>query len=48
MQQALTEARLQPHFLFNTLNTISAFMHSDVDRADRLLTQLADLLRASL
>lgn len=55
VQQALTEARLQqlkaqlqPHFLFNTLNTISAFMHSDVERADRLLTQLADLLRASL
>jgi len=55
MQQALTEAqllqlqaRLQPHFLFNTLNTISAFMHTDVMRADRLLIQLADLLRASL
>ena len=55
MQQALSEAKLQqlkaqlqPHFLFNTLNTISAFMHSDVERADRLLTQLADLLRASL
>lgn len=55
MQQALVEARLQqlkaqlqPHFLFNTLNTISDFMHSDVERADRLLTQLADLLRANL
>jgi LytS/YehU family sensor histidine kinase len=55
MQKALTEAqlqqlqaRLQPHFLFNTLNTISAFMLTDVVRADRLLNQLADLLRASL
>jgi two-component system, LytTR family, sensor kinase len=55
MQRALTgaqlqqlQARLQPHFLFNTLNTISAFMHTDVVRADRLLNQLADLLRASL
>ena len=55
MQQALTDAKLQqlkaqlqPHFLFNTLNTISAFMQTDVDRADRLLSQLADLLRASL
>ena len=55
LQQALTDAKLQqlkaqlqPHFLFNTLNTISSFMHSDVDRADRLLIRLADLLRASL
>jgi two-component system, LytTR family, sensor kinase len=55
MQRALTEAKLQqlkaqlqPHFLFNTLNTISSFMHSDVERADKLLTQLADLLRVSL
>lgn len=55
LQQALTDAKLQqlkaqlqPHFLFNTLNTISSFMHSDVDRADRLLIKLADLLRASL
>ncbi len=55
LQQALTDAKLQqlkaqlqPHFLFNTLNTISSFMHSDVERADRLLIRLADLLRASL
>jgi two-component system, LytTR family, sensor kinase len=55
VQHALTDARLQqmkaqlqPHFLFNTLNTISGFMHSDVARADRLLAQLADLLRANL
>ena len=30
------------------LNTISAIMQTDVERADRLLTQLADLLRSSL
>ncbi len=41
-------AQLQPHFLFNTLNTISSLMQVDVARADRLLTRLADLLRASL
>jgi two-component system, LytTR family, sensor kinase len=42
------KAQLRPHFLFNALNTISALMHVDVDRADRLLARLGDLLRASL
>jgi hypothetical protein len=47
-QLAQLKAQLQPHFLFNALNTISALMQSDVDRADRLLAKLADLLRSSL
>jgi Histidine kinase len=47
-QLARLQAQLRPHFLFNTLNTVSSLMHSDVGRADRLLTQLGDLLRASL
>jgi hypothetical protein len=47
-QLAQLRAQLQPHFLFNTLNTISSLMQVDIARADRLLTQLADLLRASL
>jgi two-component system, LytTR family, sensor kinase len=47
-QLAQLRAQLQPHFLFNALNTISALMQSDVERADRLLARLADLLRASL
>ncbi len=42
------KAQLRPHFLFNALNTISSLMHVDVARADRLLTQVAELLRASL
>jgi two-component sensor histidine kinase len=41
-------AQLQPHFLFNALNTISSLMQVDVARADALLAELADLLRASL
>ena len=41
-------AQLQPHFLFNALNTISAFTESDPRMARRLMAQLADLLRASL
>lgn len=40
--------QVQPHFLFNTLNLISAAMYEDVARADRLLCQLADLLRQTL
>ena len=47
-QLAQLRAQLQPHFLFNALNTISSLMQVDVDRADRLLAQLADLLRSSL
>jgi hypothetical protein len=47
-QLAHLKAQLRPHFLFNALNTVSAVMHTDVARADRLLTKLADLLRASL
>jgi two-component sensor histidine kinase len=47
-QLAQLKAQLQPHFLFNSLNTISSLMQVDVERADRLLTRLADLLRASL
>ncbi|MDR7333288.1 histidine kinase [Roseateles asaccharophilus] len=40
--------QVQPHFLFNTLNLISSVMYEDVARADRLLCQLADLLRQTL
>lgn len=42
------QLQLQPHFLFNTLNTISSAMYEDVRRADAMLAQLSDLLRATL
>ncbi|WP_229414344.1 sensor histidine kinase [Zemynaea arenosa] len=45
--QRLTQ-QMQPHFLFNALNTVSSLMHSDVERADATLIQLADTLRATL
>ena len=45
--QAL-RTQLQPHFLFNALNTISVLMHEDADAADRILLQLSALLRRSL
>lgn len=47
-QLSQLKAQLRPHFFFNSLNTISALMHVDVDRADRLLARLGDLLRISL
>jgi len=47
-QLAQLKAQLQPHFLFNTLNTISSLMQVNVERADKLLAQLADLLRVSM
>jgi two-component system LytT family sensor kinase len=40
--------QLQPHFLFNTLNTISVLMQEDVVSANRMLVRLGDLLRITL
>jgi LytS/YehU family sensor histidine kinase len=40
--------QLQPHFLFNTLNTISSVMYEDVRAADAMIAQLSDLLRLTL
>jgi LytS/YehU family sensor histidine kinase len=40
--------QMQPHFLFNALNTISSLMYSDVPRADAMLVQLSEVLRATL
>ncbi len=42
------QSQLQPHFLFNTLNLISSTMYQNVDKADSIITRLADLLRYSL
>lgn len=42
------ESRLQPHFLFNSLNAISALIGSDPARAEQLVGRLSSLLRASL
>ena len=41
-------AQLQPHFLFNTLNAISALVREDPVTAERLLARLSELLRHSL
>jgi signal transduction histidine kinase len=42
------KAQLRPHFLFNTLNAISAFMENDPKTARRMTAHLGDLLRRSL
>jgi LytS/YehU family sensor histidine kinase len=40
--------QLHPHFLFNTLNTISTYVRSDQDVARRMISRLSDLLRRVL
>jgi sensor histidine kinase YesM len=42
------ESRIHPHFLFNTLNSISALIREDPARAERTVERLAALLRFSL
>lgn len=45
---ASLESRIHPHFLFNTLNSISALIPVDAARAEEMLGRLATLLRSSL
>jgi hypothetical protein len=40
--------QLNPHFLFNTLNSVSSLMYSDVRAADSMLTRLSELLRMTV
>lgn len=48
LQTQLLKAQLRPHFLFNTLNTISAMIHEDVQAADRMLGHLSEVLRLTV
>lgn len=41
-------ARLRPHFLFNTLNTIATLMHEDVEAAEAILINTSAFLRGAL
>ncbi|HSE37611.1 MAG TPA: histidine kinase, partial [Blastocatellia bacterium] len=45
--QAL-KMQLHPHFLFNTLHSISALVHKNVDAADKMIARLGDFLRLTL
>jgi len=40
--------QLQPHFLFNTLNTVASLNYDDPKAANRVISRLGDLLRLSL
>ena len=40
--------QINPHFLFNTLNAISTFVHTDPQTADEMITDLSEMFRASL
>jgi two-component system, LytTR family, sensor kinase len=40
--------QLNPHFLFNTMNSISSLMQTDISTADLMLEQLSSLLRITL
>jgi two-component system, LytTR family, sensor kinase len=55
LEARLAEARLeslrlqlQPHFLFNALNTISAAVYEDPQKADLMIARLGNLLRATI
>jgi two-component system, LytTR family, sensor kinase len=55
LQRELAEAKfdnlrlqLHPHFLFNTLNAVSAVMYEDVRKADAMLARLSEFLRVIL
>lgn len=48
MQLNALRTQLNPHFLFNTLNAVTAAGYRDPELADRVLTRLAELLRTSL
>ncbi|WP_028484670.1 sensor histidine kinase [Thioalkalivibrio sp. ALE17] len=45
-EQAM-RARLRPHFLYNSMNTIAGLCRSDPERAEQITLDLADLFRAT-
>ena len=55
LQHALMESKLQtlraqlnPHFLFNAMNSVSCLLHRDPAAADQMLSRIANLLRLTL
>ena len=47
-QLASLESRVQPHFFFNTLNSIAELVRQDPSAAERVVEQLGSLMRSSL
>ena len=42
------KAQLDPHFFFNTMNSISSLMHRDIEKADAMIAGLSNLFRLNL
>jgi two-component system, LytTR family, sensor kinase len=47
-QLEILKYQLKPHFLFNTLSTMRALVNTKPDQADKMITQVSELLRYSL
>jgi signal transduction histidine kinase len=47
-QLAALQARMNPHFLFNALNTVASLVRSDPPAAERVVENLSDVLRQTL
>lgn len=48
MQLALLKSQINPHFLFNTLNSISTLIGTDKEKARKVITQLSGVFRYAL
>lgn len=48
MQISLLKSQINPHFLFNTLNSISTLVNSSKEKARKVITQLSDIFRYAL
>jgi sensor histidine kinase YesM len=48
MQISLLKSQINPHFLFNTLNSISTLVHSSKEKARKVINQLSDIFRYAL
>jgi two-component system, LytTR family, sensor kinase len=48
MQLALLKSQINPHFLFNTLNSINMLVGSSKEQARKVITQLSDIFRYAL
>lgn len=47
-QLQMLQLQLDPHFLFNALNAVTALVHTDADKAEEVVGMLGDFLRRSL
>ena len=48
MELSLLKSQINPHFLFNTLNSISTLIHFNKDKARKMITQLSEIFRYAM